>query len=99
MELCELVVDGDQLPAGIKAGIKKSLAAFVGVVRKLRRAADKVSAVIAKRQAANRLGFIGCRVDTNGHREDGIRGVSANFSARLGLQMGEHTGTGQCLAS
>ena len=45
MELCERVVDGDQLPAGIKPGIKKNLANFVGIVRKLRRAADRVSGI------------------------------------------------------
>lgn len=43
MELCERIIDGDQLPLGVKPAIKKNLASFVGVVRKLRRAAKKVS--------------------------------------------------------
>lgn len=42
MELCERIIDGDQLPAGVKASIKRNLASFVGVVRKIRRAAQKV---------------------------------------------------------
>ena len=42
MELCERVVDGDALPSGIKPGLKKNIAAFVGVIRKLRRAAERV---------------------------------------------------------
>lgn len=37
-----MVTDGDQLPAGIRPAIKRNLGNFVGVVRKLRRAADKV---------------------------------------------------------
>lgn len=41
MELCERMVDGDALPAGIKAAVKNKLASFVGVVRKLRRAAQR----------------------------------------------------------
>ncbi|ORY24047.1 P-loop containing nucleoside triphosphate hydrolase protein [Naematelia encephala] len=45
MQLCEDIIDGDQLPAGIKPAVKKNLAAFVGVVRKLRRAATKGSSV------------------------------------------------------
>lgn len=43
MELCERIIDGDQLPLGLKPAIKKNLGNFVGVVRKLRRAAQKVS--------------------------------------------------------
>lgn len=43
MELCERIIDGDQLPLGVKPAIKKNLASFVGVVRKIRRAAQKVS--------------------------------------------------------
>jgi DNA helicase-2/ATP-dependent DNA helicase PcrA len=43
MELCERITDGDALPEGIRPAVKKSLANFVGIVRKLRRAADKVS--------------------------------------------------------
>jgi DNA helicase-2/ATP-dependent DNA helicase PcrA len=42
MELCERIIDGDRLPAGIKPAIKSKLATFVGVVRKLRRAAQRV---------------------------------------------------------
>lgn len=42
MELCERIIDGDQLPLGLKPAIKKNLGNFVGVVRKLRRAAQKV---------------------------------------------------------
>jgi len=42
MELCERITDGDTLPEGIRPAVKKSLATFVGIVRKLRRAADKV---------------------------------------------------------
>jgi DNA helicase-2/ATP-dependent DNA helicase PcrA len=45
MELCESIIDGDRLPAGIKPAIKTKLANFVGVVRKLRRAAQRVCAV------------------------------------------------------
>ncbi|AUB27794.1 DNA helicase II/ATP-dependent DNA helicase PcrA [Cryptococcus neoformans] len=40
MELCERVTDGETIPTNIKPGVKKSLANFVGVIRKLRRAAD-----------------------------------------------------------
>lgn len=43
MELCERVTDGEAIPTNIKPGVKKSLANFVGVVRKLRRAAERVS--------------------------------------------------------
>ena len=43
MELSERIIDGDKLPAGIKPAVKRNLAAFVGVVRKLRRAAERVS--------------------------------------------------------
>ena len=43
MELSERIIDGDKLPEGIKSGLKKNLASFVGVIRKLRRAAAKVS--------------------------------------------------------
>jgi len=43
MELSERIIDGAKLPAGIKPGLKKNLASFVGVVRKLRRAAERVS--------------------------------------------------------
>lgn len=45
MELCERIIDGDRLPAGIKPAIKTKLANFVGVVRKLRRAAHRVCTV------------------------------------------------------
>ncbi|KAI9632622.1 P-loop containing nucleoside triphosphate hydrolase protein [Dioszegia hungarica] len=45
MELCERMTDGDPLPEGIKAGLKNKLASFVGIVRKLRRAAQKGSSV------------------------------------------------------
>ncbi|AAW42599.2 ATP-dependent DNA helicase pcra, putative [Cryptococcus deneoformans JEC21] len=40
MQLCERVTDGEGIPANIKPGVKKSLANFVGVIRKLRRAAE-----------------------------------------------------------
>jgi DNA helicase-2/ATP-dependent DNA helicase PcrA len=43
MELCERITDGDQLPLGLKPAVKKNLASFVGVIRKLRRAAQSVS--------------------------------------------------------
>lgn len=43
MELCERMVDGEQLPDGIKVGTKNKIAGFVGVVRKLRRAGQQVS--------------------------------------------------------
>ncbi|WVF65803.1 hypothetical protein IAT40_000540 [Kwoniella sp. CBS 6097] len=45
MELSERIIDGEPLPAGIKSGIKKNLASFVGAVRKIRRAAEKGSSV------------------------------------------------------
>ncbi|WRT65721.1 uncharacterized protein IL334_002669 [Kwoniella shivajii] len=45
MELSERIIDGEPLPAGLKAGIKKNLGSFVGAVRKLRRAAEKGSSV------------------------------------------------------
>ncbi|WWC68615.1 uncharacterized protein I206_102545 [Kwoniella pini CBS 10737] len=45
MELCERIIDGEPLPNGLKAGIKKNLGTFVGAVRKLRRAAEKGSSV------------------------------------------------------
>ncbi|WVQ93444.1 hypothetical protein IAU59_000518 [Kwoniella sp. CBS 9459] len=41
MELSERIIDGEPLPSGVKAGIKKNLASFVGAVRKIRRAAEK----------------------------------------------------------
>lgn len=47
MELCERIIDGDQLPAGMRTSIKKSLASFVGAVKKLRRAADKVGLLLS----------------------------------------------------
>jgi DNA helicase-2/ATP-dependent DNA helicase PcrA len=43
MEFAERITDGEPLPAGLKPSIKKNLATFVGVVRKLRRAAERVS--------------------------------------------------------
>lgn len=43
MNLAERIIDGDTLPAGIKPAMKRNLAEFVGIVRKLRRAALKVS--------------------------------------------------------
>ncbi|WWC60335.1 uncharacterized protein I303_102906 [Kwoniella dejecticola CBS 10117] len=45
MELCERIIDGEPLPSGLKAGIKRNLGTFVGAVRKLRRAAEKGSSV------------------------------------------------------
>jgi DNA helicase-2/ATP-dependent DNA helicase PcrA len=45
MELSERLVDGDALPEGIKAAVKNKLASFVGVVRKLRRSAQKGTSV------------------------------------------------------
>lgn len=42
MELSERIIDGAEIPRGVKPGIKSKLAEFVGVVRKLRRAAQKV---------------------------------------------------------
>jgi len=42
MELSERIIDGDKLPEGIKPALKRNLASFVGIVRKLRRAAEKV---------------------------------------------------------
>lgn len=49
MELCERVTDGETIPTIIKPGVKKSLANFVGVIRKLRRAAERVSVSISYR--------------------------------------------------
>ena len=34
------MVDGGEIPDGIRPGVKKNLANFVGIVRKIRRAAD-----------------------------------------------------------
>ncbi|KAL1411641.1 ATP-dependent DNA helicase srs2 [Vanrija albida] len=45
MELSERIIDGDKLPQGIKPAVKKNLATFVGIVRKLRRAASQGTAV------------------------------------------------------
>ena len=45
MELCERITDGDKLPAGIKPAMKKNLASFVGTVRKVRRAAERVGSI------------------------------------------------------
>ncbi|KIR55344.1 DNA helicase II/ATP-dependent DNA helicase PcrA [Cryptococcus gattii Ru294] len=45
MELCERVTDGEAIPTNIKPGVKKSLANFVGVIRKLRRAAERGTSV------------------------------------------------------
>nr|KIR86884.1 DNA helicase II/ATP-dependent DNA helicase PcrA [Cryptococcus tetragattii IND107] len=45
MELCERVTDGEAIPTNIKPGVKKSLANFVGVIRKLRRAAERGASV------------------------------------------------------
>lgn len=47
MELCERVTDGEAIPTNIKPGVKKSLANFVGVIRKLRRAAERVSVSVS----------------------------------------------------
>lgn len=47
MELCERVTDGETIPTNVKPGVKKSLANFVGVIRKLRRAADGVSVFVS----------------------------------------------------
>ena len=44
MELCERIIEGEELPEGIKPGMKRNMAHFVGVVKKLRRAANEVSA-------------------------------------------------------
>lgn len=43
MSLCEDLIDGEKLPPGIKPAVKKNLSSFVKAVRKLRRAALKVS--------------------------------------------------------
>jgi hypothetical protein len=42
MALAELITDGHPFPS-LKTALKKNLGTFVGVVRKLRRAAAKVS--------------------------------------------------------
>lgn len=44
MELAESIVDGDNV-VSVKTALKKNLATFVGVVRKLRRAALKGTSV------------------------------------------------------
>lgn len=43
MKLCEGMVDGEQPPEGVKPATRTKIAGFVGVVRKLRRAAAQVS--------------------------------------------------------
>lgn len=45
MQLCERIIDGEPLPSSLKSGIKAKLANFVGIVRKLRRAAERGSSV------------------------------------------------------
>lgn len=50
MDLCERIIDGDQLPLGLKPAVRKNLGSFVGVVRKLRRAAQKVGLVVVMSQ-------------------------------------------------
>jgi hypothetical protein len=47
MELCERITDGDQLPLGLKPAVKKNLASFVGVIRKLRKAAQNVCTLLS----------------------------------------------------
>lgn len=59
MELCERMVDGEQLPEGIKVGTKNKIAGFVGVVRKLRRAALQVSTFVLHQRDE---GAADCRV-------------------------------------
>jgi DNA helicase-2/ATP-dependent DNA helicase PcrA len=50
------MVDGEQLPDGIKVGTKNKIAGFVGVVRKLRRAAERVSYLSSVRAVNDRDG-------------------------------------------
>ena len=51
MELSDLIIDGGQFPVGIKPAVKQKLAGFVGAVRKLRRAAQKVSHLVSVNRA------------------------------------------------
>lgn len=73
MELCERMVDGDALPAGIKPAVKNKLASFVGVVRKLRRAAARGTSV------ADLLKLV---LEKTGY-EDYLRTSQQDFDSRL----------------
>lgn len=58
MQLCERITDGEPLPSSLKPGIKAKLANFVGIVRKLRRAADKGASVAdLLRMAIDKTGY------------------------------------------
>ncbi|WVQ74660.1 hypothetical protein IAR50_004262 [Cryptococcus sp. DSM 104548] len=72
MELCERITDGDQLPEGIKPNVQKSLASFVGAVRKLRRAAEKGTTV---------GGLIKMAIERTGY-EDYLRTSQQDFDSR-----------------
>ena len=55
MDLSERIIDGDKLPVGIKPALKRNLANFVGIVRKLRRAAERVSSRPASQCLSSRV--------------------------------------------
>lgn len=62
MELSERIIDGDKLPVGIKPAIKRNLASFVGIIRKLRRAATRVSCfltILSRPQLTTGTGIVG----------------------------------------
>jgi hypothetical protein len=94
MALCEDIIDGEKLPAGIKPAMKKNLASFVGVVRKLRRAALKVR--FTDCLVADLLGDIRRRSHPHCDREAEVRGVPPLLTARLRPAMGELAGIGAC---
>lgn len=80
MELCESIIDGEKLPSDISSAIKNKLAPFVGLVRKLRREALKVSCVFGVE--LNRTGCISRQTYPNGTGQDHLRGPSPK-AARL----------------
>lgn len=84
MELCERMVDGDRLPDGIKPATKNKIASFVGVVRKLRRAAAKVRAGLGTAlmlQSMDVAGLLRLVLEKTGY-EDYLRSTQQDFDSR-----------------
>ena len=86
MELCERITDGDQLPLGLKPAVKKNLASFVGVIRKLRRAAQSVSYPIwdchgADIQGTSVADLLRMIIEKTGYEEH-LRKTQSDFDSR-----------------
>jgi DNA helicase-2/ATP-dependent DNA helicase PcrA len=84
MELCERITDGDQLPAGLKPAIKKNLASFVGIIRKLRKAAQKVCLIsrgLADEQGTSVADLLRMMIEKTGYEEH-LRKTQQDFDSR-----------------